>query len=291
MQCLTPSPPLPTTGGVHEPVKITEADRMAWMRQYLGALEQWRTSLDTMLDSGAFASAAANAGGPAASLISAIVGTGAASSSGTLAPANPAPLLPSPELVPHGGACLMPAQTMPGVTDDGLMQSDPMAAFSAPVQAQYLQQMQFFQQMQAHENRGKSGSVTSRRFKDSFRPMRLCKHFIQTGICRSSDQCTFAHTYEELHPSSPDVGKMPELRQQAMPLIGTMPMAGIAASAPSSAGAEAGRCMYGDYSNNLYRESELGTKRPPSELVPPMKRRKEEAEQTGQYASTMPAWH
>lgn len=346
MQVITPSPPVRAQGSgappANERVKITEADRMAWMRQYLGALEQWKTALDTMLDSGTFASAAANAGGPAASLISAIVGTG--SSSGSADPPAPKPDLAPPPAGMEGG--LVPQVAGAGLLDtggapvDGSAPQDPnaLAAFSAPIQAQYMQQVQFWQQMQAHESRGKGGSApSSRRFKDSFRPMRLCKHLVQMGVCRQADQCTFAHTFEELHPSSPDVPKLAELNltnalaeQQAMPATGTNPAPNSAASGSDAMpdlrlkkkrelcerfargyctlgkvcsfahgedelntvglavcgkvktqvcrNWQAGRCIYGNLCNNAHGEQEIGTKRPPPELAPPMKRRKEDEE-------------
>merc|ERR1712113_435855 len=36
--------------------------------------------------------------------------------------------------------------------------------------------------------------------------MRLCKHYI-SGVCQNADKCTYAHVFEELHPSSPDIPK------------------------------------------------------------------------------------
>merc|ERR1712032_1615388 len=42
---------------------------------------------------------------------------------------------------------------------------------------------------------------------------------------------------------------------------------------------EAGRCIYGANCNNAHGEQEIGTKRPPPELAPPSKRRREDGEQ------------
>merc|ERR1711920_374914 len=40
---------------------------------------------------------------------------------------------------------------------------------------------------------------------------RICKHLMQLGFCRNLDACTFAHSYDELHFSSPDLmGAQPD---------------------------------------------------------------------------------
>jgi len=86
------------------------------------------------------------------------------------------------------------------------------AAAAAAQQAQYLQQYQFWQQLRVHEaQRLAKGHVAIQqpsRFKDNFRPMRLCKHLITLGMCRQGGECTFAHSYDELHPASPDLPKV-----------------------------------------------------------------------------------
>ncbi|CAK0892765.1 unnamed protein product [Prorocentrum cordatum] len=41
--CRAPPGPAP-------PAKATEADRVAWMRQFLAALEQWKTCLDELME-------------------------------------------------------------------------------------------------------------------------------------------------------------------------------------------------------------------------------------------------
>jgi len=84
-----------------------------------------------------------------------------------------------------------------------------MAAMNAASEAQEAQQKQFHEAMKAHEieKLQKSGfyqSHTSERFREGYRPLRMCKHF-QTDQCWRGDECTYAHSLEELHPASPDL--------------------------------------------------------------------------------------
>eukprot|EP00747_Dinoflagellata_sp_TGD_P032170 gnl/TRDRNA2_/TRDRNA2_135795_c0_seq1.p1 gnl/TRDRNA2_/TRDRNA2_135795_c0~~gnl/TRDRNA2_/TRDRNA2_135795_c0_seq1.p1 ORF type:complete len:696 (+),score=159.06 gnl/TRDRNA2_/TRDRNA2_135795_c0_seq1:110-2197(+) len=98
-------------------------------------------------------------------------------------------------------------------TEEQKQQMQVFAAAAAAQQAQYLQQYQFWQQMRVHEaekttNRTGLPFQKDSRFKDDFRPMRLCKHLVTVGMCRQGQECTYAHIYEELHPSSPDLPKI-----------------------------------------------------------------------------------
>lgn len=300
---LPPGPVPPASGsGPPEarppPVRVTEADRVAWMRQFLNALEQWKSFLDSLP---------------------------------TDAP-PPALAERATEGLAHGSAAGAP----PG--------GDPCAAYAVYAataqaqQAQYLQQYQFWQQMRAHEAQrmGKGGpaaapapQLAATRFKDGFRPMRLCKHLTTMGFCRQGDQCTFAHTYEELHVSSADLPKpgeekvlaaafaeqgnpaannissdpnaLPDLRlKKKKELCGRfargycslgkvcsfahgedeLNTVGLAVCGKVKTQLcrnwEAGRCIYGANCNNAHGDQEIGTKRPPPELAPPNKRRRDD---------------
>lgn len=274
------------------PVKVTEEDRVAWMRQFLSALEQWKTFLDSVI----------------------------------AAPPQPDTAVEEPAPVVAGT-----------VTGDPIAsQSHPYAVYAATAQVQqeqYVQQFQFWQQMRAHE--AQRGSKVQNfpvplpqqmtRFKDNFRPMRLCKHLVTLGFCRGGEQCTFAHAYEELHPSSLDLPKeaddpnstsalaeqisgdstkLPDLRlKKKKELCGRftrgycslgkvcsfahgedeLNTVGLAVCGKVKTQLcrnwEIGKCIYGANCNNAHGEREIGTKRPPPELAPPSKRRREEEEE------------
>lgn len=208
--------------------------------------------------------------------------------------------------------------------------SDMWAAAAAAQQQQYLQQYQFHQQIeqqnkQANEkHKAEAVSEATSRFKDNFRPMRICKHLITFGICRQGQECTFGHTYDELHPASPDCPQAPEAETSALSQQGEVPessvpdmrlkkkkeMCGRFSRGECSLGkicpfahsedqlgtvglAVCGKvktrlclfwdektqlakgCIYGKNCNNAHGEWEIGMKRPPPELAPPMNRRKE----------------
>jgi len=76
-------------------------------------------------------------------------------------------------------------------------------------QTQLLQQHQFYSQCRVFEaQRSAKGSSLGRlptRFKDGYRPMRMCKSLVKFGACLRGEECTFAHTYDELHPASADL--------------------------------------------------------------------------------------
>eukprot|EP00928_Gymnodinium_smaydae_P042907 TRINITY_DN28850_c0_g1_i1.p1 TRINITY_DN28850_c0_g1~~TRINITY_DN28850_c0_g1_i1.p1 ORF type:complete len:462 (-),score=66.89 TRINITY_DN28850_c0_g1_i1:34-1419(-) len=205
------------------------------------------------------------------------------------------------------------------------------AAAADAQQTQYLQQYQFYQQMRAQDeqNKAKVAAPEVSRFKENFRPMRLCKHLIMLGICRPGRDCTFAHTFDELHPASPDLpddfnkesepvatgalaeqGEVEESRVPDMRLKKKKEMCGRYSRGECSLGkicpfahteselgtvglavcgkvktrlcvfwdaatGSAKGCIYGKNCNNAHGEWEIGTKRPPPELCPPMKRRRD----------------
>jgi len=87
-----------------------------------------------------------------------------------------------------------------------------LAAMSAASEAQQAQQSQFYEAMKAHEMEKlqKSGYYQSNqpeRFKDGYRPLRMCKHY-KTDQCWRGQECTYAHNLEELHPASPDLPRV-----------------------------------------------------------------------------------
>jgi len=211
--------------------------------------------------------------------------------------------------------------------DEGQIQI--FAATQSAQQMQYMQQFQFYQQLQVQEvqRRAKTQAQLPSRFKENFRPMRLCKHLLTLGFCRQGHDCTFGHTYDELHPASPDLpkdwvnpsagtsmlaeqGEIPESQVPDMRLKKKKEMCGRFSRGECSLGkicpfahteAELGTiglsvcgkvktrlcvfwdpstqtakgCIYGSNCNNAHGEREIGTKRPPPELAPPVKRRRE----------------
>mmetsp|Transcript_98435 Transcript_98435/g.195213 ORF Transcript_98435/g.195213 Transcript_98435/m.195213 type:complete len:393 (+) Transcript_98435:92-1270(+) len=305
MQLLSARPAQP-------PIHVTESDRLAWMQQFIRALEGWTDFLDSMADAQATdASAAAGNSGH----IDPLQGTAASSHS-------------------SGDAAAL-------------------AAYAATARAQYLQQCQLMQQLQQQGAARPSNQLlqlptsSTARFKDNFRPMRMCKHFAAAGFCKQGDQCTFAHTHEELHSSSTDVHAGG--RDQSAAAVPVAPQAAAAndagtfqnsaghaigvssVSGPASESApldlrlrkkrelcgrfargtcalgrvcsfahgeeeldtvgltvcgrvktqncrdwEAGRCAYGDACSHAHGDLEIGAPKRPLEQAPPIKRRRED---------------
>lgn len=217
-------------------------------------------------------------------------------------------------------------------SNDSHTQMEMWAAAAAAQQTQYMQQYQFYQQLRVQEvqqRRAKTATSAPSRFKENFRPMRICKHLITLGMCRQGADCTFAHNYDELHPASPDLpkewkeagtsgetaalaaqgeveeSKVPDMRLKKKkemcgrfsrgecslgkicPFAHTEAELGTVGLAvcgkvktrlcvfwDASSGTATG-CIYGANCNNAHGEWEIGTKRPPPELAPPMKRRRE----------------
>ncbi len=248
------------------------------------------------------------------------------------APAVP-PAPPNPQAPPSPAVTSPPAPAPTGPSSgggEGNVEGEGAAAVAAAAQSaqqmQYMQQYQFYQQLQKQEQekRAKTQSAQPLRFKEGFRPMRLCKPLLTVGFCRQGQDCTFAHTYEELHPASPDVpdnfakeegaaadqGDIPESQVPDMRLKKKKEMCGRFSRGECSLGkicpfahteSELGTiglsvcgkvktrlcvfwdpvmktakgCIYGKNCNNAHGEREIGTKRPPPELCPPMKRRRD----------------
>lgn len=215
-----------------------------------------------------------------------------------------------------------PATSAPSLPDPDTAAS--MEMYNATMQAQraqYLQQYQFHQQLRLQQTQIAAGGSSNSRFKESFRPMRLCKHLLTVGTCKQSRQCTFAHTFDELHPASPDLPQdysaettalaedtaLPSDSVPDMRLKKKKEMCGRFSRGECSLGRicpfahteeELGKvglavcgkvktrlcvfwdpvtkmargCIYGKNCNNAHGDWEIGLKRPPPELAPPMKK-------------------
>lgn len=152
------------------------------------------------------------------------------------------------------------------------------AAAAAAQQAQYLQQYQFWQQMNAQEaerlsqsasSTGGGGSSSSSaqpsRFKDNFRPMRLCKHLVTLGLCRQGSDCTFAHSYDELHPASSDMPKVEKpaatsaLAEQGEVPESNVPDVRLKKKREMCGRFSRGECSLGKVCPFAHSEEELGT--------------------------------
>eukprot|EP00929_Paragymnodinium_shiwhaense_P035897 TRINITY_DN19315_c0_g2_i1.p1 TRINITY_DN19315_c0_g2~~TRINITY_DN19315_c0_g2_i1.p1 ORF type:complete len:483 (+),score=109.66 TRINITY_DN19315_c0_g2_i1:72-1520(+) len=88
-------------------------------------------------------------------------------------------------------------------------------------QAMLAQQQQFQMQMRLYQSEinAKSGSTLAR-FKEGYRPMKLCRLLQESGGCYRGDNCTFAHAWDELHPASKEfteARKSAALAQQELP--------------------------------------------------------------------------
>lgn len=76
------------------------------------------------------------------------------------------------------------------------------AIFEAQV-TQYLKQLQFYEQQMRTERRQGTSNQPSR-FTEDYRPVKFCSQIVTFGTCRRGEKCTFAHTFEELHPAVAD---------------------------------------------------------------------------------------
>ena len=141
------------------------------------------------------------------------------------------------------------------------------AAAQSAQDMQYMQQYQFYQQLQKQEQekRAKTQAAQPLRFKEGFRPMRLCKPLMTVGFCRQGQDCTFAHTYEELHPASPDVpANMANEENDAMAEQGDIPESQVPDMRLKKKKEMCGRfsrgeCSLGKICPFAHTESELGT--------------------------------
>jgi len=236
------------------PIHVTESDRLAWMQQFIRALEGWTDFLDSMTDARVTdASAVAGSSGH-------MEGAAGARSSDAAA----------------------------------------LAAYAANARAQYLQQCQLLRQIQPQGTARPSSQVMqvptsgTARFKDSFRPMRMCKHLVAAGFCKQGDQCTFAHTHEELHSSSFDLQAGSSDQSAA---VGVVPPQAAATGENSSSPSDPalrlrkkrelcgrfarGTCALGQVCSFAHGEEELDTVGLTLEQAPPVKRRREDEGDAG----------
>eukprot|EP00913_Durusdinium_trenchii_P001799 g1666.t1 len=159
-----------------------------------------------------------------------------------------------------------------------------LAAMSAASEAQQAQQSQFYEAMKAHEMEKlqKSGYYQSNqpeRFKDGYRPLRMCKHF-KTDQCWRGQECTYAHSLEELHPASPDLPRDCVLGRACPYAHGEKELGTVELVVCGRVKTRickfwtTGNCMFLGNCVNAHGEKELGTKRPDF-MTPPMKKRRE----------------
>lgn len=111
---------------------------------------------------------------------------------------------PSPQGTPSiprmmsspAGSC----EQMPPPPD---MSPQDMALFNAAQEAQHTQFMRQAQFLQATTSQSSPSIKQLSRFKDDFRPLQICRLLMSStdGVCKRGIECTFAHSYDELHPS------------------------------------------------------------------------------------------
>eukprot|EP00746_Dinoflagellata_sp_MGD_P023212 gnl/MRDRNA2_/MRDRNA2_154403_c0_seq1.p1 gnl/MRDRNA2_/MRDRNA2_154403_c0~~gnl/MRDRNA2_/MRDRNA2_154403_c0_seq1.p1 ORF type:complete len:397 (-),score=100.53 gnl/MRDRNA2_/MRDRNA2_154403_c0_seq1:33-1223(-) len=128
-------------------------------------------------------------------------------------------------------------------------------------QAQFFEQMDVEEAMRGQETAQQAKAKKECRFVDDFRPSSLCWHLKEQGYCASGEDCPFGHSYEELHPISPDFPdvtapgvervdynqdwKKPELRMKKKKNLCKQ--------------FEAGKCMLGKVCSFAHGEGEVGT--------------------------------
>merc|ERR1719265_3011951 len=90
-----------------------------------------------------------------------------------------------------------------GIAADG---SGNEAGMDVAMAAQLMQLNRFHMQQRVFETQKNiaSGDMPTR-FKEGFRPMQLCKQFVKSATCVRGEKCSYAHTFEELHPMSPEL--------------------------------------------------------------------------------------
>jgi hypothetical protein len=169
----------------------------------------------------------------------------------------PTPSMPSMAGVANGAAAS-------GMHEDAMTEQIAIhEAVQATQHAQYMQQVQFLQQVRQQANQV---DATNTRFKDDYRPLRLCRHFM-IGECAQGERCIYAHCYEELHPASPDLPKDEETEIGA--LAEMKPVRKEEETAPNmrlrkkrdlcKKFMETGSCLRGKACPYAHGEHELGT--------------------------------
>lgn len=218
---------------------ITEEDRVAWMRTFLSALEAWKTCLDevqTVADTivePAPPTPVDPEPEPASAMSEEQMAVYAANAqiaqqqylqqfqfwqqmrahevAGWKCPACHN-FNYSDRVVCNRRSCGAEKPKVDPITDVASVTFDSVGAAAAAVQGGSGTLMS----VATSQFVGQHGPERGPRFKEGFRPMRLCKHLMTRGFCGQSEQCTFAHTLDELHHSSPDLPKLEEMDATSM---------------------------------------------------------------------------
>jgi len=90
-------------------------------------------------------------------------------------------------------------------TDQMKAQLAMQQAFTSAQQMQLAQQEKFQAQMRSWETKQADPSAKHTRFGNGYRPTQLCKELFLYNGCEHGSKCTFAHSYDELHPASAEL--------------------------------------------------------------------------------------
>merc|ERR1719460_2495679 len=93
----------------------------------------------------------------------------------------------------------------PDATEQMKAQLAMQQAFTSAQQMQLAQQEKFQAQMKSWETKQADPSAKITRFGNGYRPTQLCKELFLYNGCEHGSKCTFAHSYEELHPASAEL--------------------------------------------------------------------------------------
>lgn len=134
--------------------------------------------------------------------------------------------------------------------------------------AQMMQLNRFHMQQRVFETQKciASGDMPTR-FKEGFRPMQLCKQFVKSATCVRGETCSYAHTFEELHPMSPNLPgaqsakAMEALEEEHMPAAepGPEPVMRMQRKRAMCQRLHRGGCLLGKKCPFAHNEAELGT--------------------------------
>jgi len=238
---------LPTAEASRPPVKITEADKVAWMRQFLTSLEQWKGCVDALLeaedDPSKFADPLLPDPPPAQD--PALADPQLAAQAQQAAIWQQLQLLQQAQISSLADVAPTLAAAAPVVTPDP---AGPLFQLAAAVGGQPRADSQLTEMLQQPTWAG-MGEFPDLRLK---KKKELCGRFAR-GHCTLGKVCAFAHGEEELDT----VG---------LAVVGKV-------KTELCRNFEAGRCDKGINCNNAHGEVEIGTRRPPPELSqPPPKR-------------------
>jgi len=141
------------------------------------------------------------------------------------------------------------------------------AGMDVAMAAQMMQLNRFHMQQRVFETQKciASGDMPTR-FKEGFRPMQLCKQFVKSATCVRGETCSYAHTFEELHPMSPNLPgaqsakAMEALEEEHMPeQPGPEPVMRMQRKRAMCQRLHRGGCLLGGKCPFAHNEAELGT--------------------------------